>query len=218
MSAHDSDKFKDAKIHLFIDADSSQDRLSPGHLRLWVCTVSTDIVVKDASGDEDAFTLHYGVAFGYGGGGVQETLSFVFSAKSNVGMVSHAPFADVFEQWFDEEESGDLDEGGSPEGYEPEDWRDCFGGELADISVFDFNQPVGKLIRSKLEEWLEEEDVSGGLVLKTEAIPELTKVNGPVSQYAENEEALLEVIDFVAGSGLWPFHLRYQNGEFDNLA
>jgi len=204
-----SEKLKNVRIRLFVDVNSEIDRLSTDHLRLWVCVVS----LEHASSDDEMMPLHYGAAVGYGGGGVQEAIGFAFNEWNSMGMISHEVLPDGFEEWFDEEESGDLGETngeGCPPGYDPEDWQGRFLGGSLDAEV-------QAIIRSKLLEWLEEDESGGHVVVKADAVTRMSKADGLILRYAEDEDKLLEVIDSVASLWGWPMHLKYQNSEFENL-
>jgi hypothetical protein len=199
--------YKNAKMHMFVEVDSDFDRLSPDHLRLWVCILS----IEHSSETYGLMPIHYGMAVGYGGGGAQESLSFVFNEWHMVGMVSHELFPDSFAHWFDQEEQGEFDENEScPPVYEPEDWREYLPEEFP-------NRDADAVIGAKFSQWLEEDETGSHVVVKANAIAQMSNTSGPILRYAENEGKLLAVIDSVASLWGWPTHLKYQNGEFKHL-
>jgi hypothetical protein len=206
----DSDRYKNAKMHLFVEVDSDIDRLSPDHLRLWACILS----MEHSSETHGLMPIHYGMAVGYGGGGVQESLGFIVNEWRLRGMVSNELFPDSFAHWFDEEENGEFDENDEelcPPGYDPEDWRESLPVECS-------NWQADALIRAKLSEWLEEDESGSHVVVKADAITRMSSTSGTILRYAEDESTLLEVIDSVASFWGWPMHLTYRNGEFEHLS
>ncbi len=199
---------EEKEIHVFVDVDSSRDQSSTDYLRLWVCVVSVNMVVEDPSGNRSVERLHFGEVVGYGGGGVQETLSFQFNSGLQIGMVKLGLFDHDggFGHWFDDEETGELNEELDefcPSVYDPEDWETWFSEEIPAASRF--------------EDWLEEDETGGHLVLKRDATSKLEAFEGPILRYAENEADLLSVIDSVASLWGWPMHLKYANGKFKHM-
>jgi hypothetical protein len=161
--SHDSD------VQLVAIIDPSFERTDPRHLRAFV-----SVAVRQG--------VAYGNAYGYGGGGTQESVGFEYNLDEQSGFSAASPFPDAWEKRFDEEGSDDA-------GEEP----------VSDDARAGFDAVSGLV-----NEWLEPDEETGSLTVRESKL----RLFSSRGRFEQASGALYDAVLSLAEADCWPLHTK----------